>query len=117
MLTLTAGNGGVVQLLTVVVIFVFVLAITYLSTKWLANYQKGRSVGSNIEVIETYRLTVNKYVQIVRIGNKYLAIAVGKDEVTFLTELNHDDLHLPEVVSGTMPDFASVLEKIKKLKK
>ena len=41
------------QLITVLVVFVIVLAITAVVTKWLANYQKGQNAGRNIEVIET----------------------------------------------------------------
>lgn len=117
MLALSGSTNGIAQFLTVLIIFIFVLAITFLSTKWLANYQKSHTAGTNIKVIETVRLTVNKYIQIVKVGDKYLVVAIGKDEVTFLCEINPEELHLPEATSGSRPDFASVLEKIKKLKK
>ena len=61
-------------------VFVIVLAATYYFTKWMAGFQKERNLSGNIEVIETARISTTKYIQIVRIGSKYMAIAVGKDE-------------------------------------
>ncbi len=113
MLTGYSGVNGIVQFLTIVILFVIVVAITLFATRWMSNYQKGKSLGTNIEIIETYRISVNKYVQIIRVGDKYLAIAVGKDEVTFLSEVAQDEIHLPERTSMPMPDFASILEKIR----
>ncbi len=83
-----------VQFITVLVIFVFVLVITYFTSKWIAGYQKTRGANSNIELVESFSLGNNKYLQIVRIGQKYLAVAVGKDSVTMLTEIPEDQLLL-----------------------
>lgn len=116
-LTEYSSANGFVQFLTVVILFIIVMAITLFATRWMTNYQKGKSYGANIEVIETYRIAVNKYIQIIRIGEKYLAVAVGKDEVTFLSEVEQEDIRLPEKMSSPMPNFASVLEKIKIKKK
>ena len=51
---------------------------------------------TNLEVIETCRITSNKYLQIVRAGTKYLLIAIGKDEVHMLTELSEEELMLTD---------------------
>jgi flagellar protein FliO/FliZ len=110
----TNGLNGFVQFLTVVIIFVFVVGITLVATRWIANYQKDRSLTANIEVIETFRLTANKYLQIVRIGEKYLAIAIGRDEVTMLTELSEEDIQLSAVEAKENINFAGILSKFKK---
>ena len=47
---LLTGVDGYVQLITVLVIFVVVLAITAVVTKYIARYQKAQGAGSNIEV-------------------------------------------------------------------
>ncbi len=107
------------QLLTVLVLFVFVLALTYFTTRWIAGYAKKQNVNQNIDVIETYRIAPSKFIAIVRTGSKYLAVGVGKDELTLLTELKED-----EIISGDgyqtssagvfrKADFRSVIEKAK----
>lgn len=88
----TSGFSNFMQLLGVLLIFVFVLAITYFTTKWIAGYQKSRSFNKNLKVIETLRLTQNKYIQIVEAGEVYLVIGVGKDEITMLTTLTKEQL-------------------------
>lgn len=103
------------QFITVLVLFVFVLGITYITTRWIANYQKGKTAGGNLEVVETMRITSNKYVQIVRAGNKYLVIAVGKDEIHMLAELSEDELMFADTGAGSDMDFGSILDKFKRL--
>ena len=57
------------QLLTLLVIFIFVLALTYFATRWAGSMQKNKMAGSNIQILETMRVTNSKYIQIVKIAN------------------------------------------------
>lgn len=100
------------QLMTVLVIFLFVLALTWFVTRWIAGYQKGKSTNTNMELLESFRLSNNKYIQIVRIGNKYLALAVCKDTVTMLTEIPEEELKLSEGTS--MSGFKDILNRVQK---
>lgn len=116
LLSVTTRIDSYLQFMTVLILFVFVLIITYCVTKWIARYQQGRAGSGNLEVIETCKLTSNKYVQIVRAGEKYLVIAVGKDEVHMLSEVSENQLCLQKMEQGQNADFASVFDKIKKRK-
>ena len=114
---LTAGVSTLdsyVQFITVLILFVFVLAVTYVTTRWIANYQKGKAAGSNLEIIEAMRVSNNKYLQIVRAGSKYLIIGVGKDEIHMLGELSEDELVVLKNKSSERIDFGSILDKFKK---
>ena len=84
--------GSISQLITVLLLFVIVLAVTGFTTKFIANYQKIQGVNRNLEVIETLRITGNKYLQIVRAADKYFVIGVGKDEISMLTEISEEEL-------------------------
>ena len=98
------------QLITVLVVFVIVLAITAVVTKWLANYQKGQNAGRNIEVIETTPIANNKWMQIVRVGKTYKVLAVSKDTVTYLGDI--DPSELKEIkTDGSKSAFKSMFEK------
>lgn len=111
LLTLSNGMDSFLQFITVLLIFLFVLAITWVATKWIANVQKGKTFGTNIEVVETYRLTANKFIQIIKTGEKYVAIATCKDTVTMLAEIPAEQIHLPDGAEKTAPDFRKVFEK------
>ena len=86
--------SSILQFLTVLILFIAVLAVTYLTTRWIARYQKGSSTGGNIELLEARKLSQNTYIQIVRVGGKYLAVAIAKDSVTMLTEIPEEQLQL-----------------------
>ena len=100
------------QFLTVILVFVLVLALTYFTTRFVGNYQKARSVAGNFEVIETYRITNGKYLQIVKIGEKYVVIGIGKDNITTICELEAGDIKTAAGQPDKAPEvFRSVLEK------
>lgn len=110
MLILLVGKqDSYAQLITVLLIFVLVLAVTAWTTKWIANYQKQQNEGANIEVIETTRIANNKYIQIVRIADKYMVIAVCKDTVTMLGEISKEQLK--DVVGSKGFSFKEMLDK------
>ena len=114
----TSSFESFMQLIGVLLIFIFVLVITYLATRWIASYQRGHSFNKNLQVIETLKITANKYIQIVEAGDEYLVIAIGKDEVRLLTNLTREQLK--EMPSEQMPSgissesFKEILEKWKK---
>lgn len=109
--------NSIFDLVTVLFILAAVLVLTYFTTRFVAGYQKGKSAGRNIEVIETYKIATGKYIQIVRTGEKYLAIAIGKDEIHVLTELTSEELKFPTVKEvGGMPKFKDFLDKAKHMK-
>ena len=96
LLALPDRTDSYVQFITVLLLFVFVLAVTALVTRWIGGYQKGRSAGMNMELLEAIRLSNNKYIQLVRVGRKYLALAVCKDTVTMLSEIPEEELQFSE---------------------
>lgn len=106
------------QLMSVLAIFFIVLLLTWLTTRWIAGYQKGQMHNQNLRVIETLRLANNNYIQIIEAGDVYLVIAVGKDHVEKLTEITKEQLKDESVdVAGQKIDmgenFHDILEKVK----
>lgn len=116
LLTITTKADSYIQFMTVLVLFIFVLAVTYVVTRWIAKSQQQRVGTGNLEVVETCRIAANKYVQIVRAGEKYLVIGVGKDEIHMLAELSEQELAVCDNGKGQGPDFAGVLNRVRKLK-
>lgn len=92
MILLNSSLNSFLQLLGVLIIFVFVLIITYFTTKWIGGFQKSHMTNNNIKIIETMRTANNQYVQIIKTGDIYLVIAIGKDQITKLTELTEEQI-------------------------
>ena len=98
------------QFFTLLVIFAAVLGITMWTTRWMANYQRQQNENGNIHVIETVRITNNKYLQLVRVGETYMAIAVCKDTITMLGEIPADQLVISDSAGGGT-NFKELFEK------
>ncbi len=101
------------QLICVVFLFLFVLFLAYLAARIAGSFQSGVvNKRSNVKVIEVFRLSNNKVIEIVQIGDKYLALAVCKESVTVLTELSADEIKEHETALEPI-HFKDILEKIK----
>lgn len=111
---LLTGVNGIVQLITVAVLFILVLVMTYFTTRFVGKYQKGQLSGNNIQVLDTLRLSQNKLVQIVRVGEQYFAIAVCKDTVTLLGEIDGDKLVIKEQSTTSNMEFEKILKHFRK---
>ncbi len=112
-LTVSAAVNSIAQFVTVLLIFLFVLVITYFTTRYIASIEKKRMVTGNMELLDALRISNNKYLQIVKVGSKYLCLAVCKDTVTMLVELEQEDIK--EIESEIKPiNFQDILEKVKK---
>lgn len=104
-----------VQLVTLVLIFALVLGLTYFVTRFVGNYQKNKLTGTNISVIETIRISSSKYIQLIQIGSRYFAIAVCKDTVTLIGEIEQNDLVLTDNTTQVQSEsFKTILDKFKK---
>lgn len=105
------------RLIVSLVMFVLVLGMCYVTTKWIGNFQKGKYGKGNIEIIEAHRVTNNKYIEIVRIGKKYYAVSVSKDRIEKIDTIPETDLEFPDEAPVKVGEsFSEIYEKIKKLK-
>ena len=112
-LTISSGIDSFVQFITVLILFLFVLVITYFATRYIAKIEKNKIGTGNIELLETSRISSSKYIQIVKVGNKHFCIAVCKDTVTLLGEVDGQELVFREDNECADVKFQDVFEKIR----
>ncbi|BCK00154.1 flagellar biosynthetic protein FliO [Anaerocolumna chitinilytica] len=114
LLTKLSGGNNFLQLLGVIVLFLIVLVITYLTTRFVGGVKMGTLRDTNFKVIDTYKLTQNKFLQIIKIGTRYFVIAVGKDEIRLLTEIAEDDIFVASKNTRQNVTFQDILKGFKK---
>lgn len=125
MILLSSSLNSFIQLVGVLLIFCFVLVMTYLVSKWIGGYQKGSMLNKNLRVVESIKIGTNKFICLVKAGEVYLVVAVGKDEVTMLTQLTEEQLSeafasdtekspLSTGSANAVENFQEILEKIKR---
>ena len=71
-----------------------------------------------MRVVETLRIAQNKFLQIVKVGEKYLVLSVGKDEVRLIAEIPPEEIKVMDrMVSvqqgGFQSSLSSAIEKLK----
>ena len=111
-LSVYSGADQIAHLIEVILLFAVVLVATYYTTRFIAGYEKGKLSAGNLKIIDTMRLSQNKILQIIRVGDKYLAIAVCKDSVTVLCELSEDEVYTQAGLKA-FPSLSSFKDKFK----
>ncbi len=91
-LMLSASMESFLQLIVALLVFVFVLVLTYLTTQWIGKYQKGHMNTKNLRIIETIPAGQNKHICLLKAGTEYLVLSVGKDEIHLLSTLKEEQL-------------------------
>lgn len=116
--TSTGGTqDSFVQLLGLVFLLIIILIATYYTSKFVGGVKLGQMKNSNFQVIDTYRVTQNKLIQIVKIANKYVVIAIGKDTINYITELDEAEVYIRDMKAGDKTSFQQTLEKLRKINK
>jgi flagellar protein FliO/FliZ len=101
------------QLVGLVFLLIIILLAAYYTSKFIGGIKLGQMKKSNFQVIDSYRVTPNKALQIVKIGNKYVVISIGKDNINFITELDEAEVVIRESHQGEKQSFIQIFDKLK----
>ncbi|MBO4511014.1 MAG: flagellar biosynthetic protein FliO [Lachnospiraceae bacterium] len=113
------GEGGgiksVLKLIGLIILCILIIVASYYTTKFVGKKQLGRTAKSNFRSIDIFRISTNKYLQIVEIGERYFCIAVAKDTITVVGELSKDDIKNfpPEIQEKSFKETMSEILKKK----
>jgi flagellar protein FliO/FliZ len=98
----------------IILIFIIVLVACWATTRFVASKQLAGKNTGNFEVVETYAIARDRFLQLVRIGTRYYAIAVGKDSISVICELSKEDINLERKTGSSVNGFSNVLASILK---
>ena len=101
------------QFVVTLVIFALVLALTYFTTRFVGSHQKKYMSHGNIKIVESFRLSNSKVLEIVKAGDKTYLIAVCKDTVTCIGEVNEESLDLSTPEKNTPESFGNVFSRFR----
>ena len=90
-------------------VFVFILIAAYYVTKWVSNTGLNIQKNKNIKVLEVFRINQTKYIYLVKLGDKVVALGVTKDHMEFLTEINEESLNF-DTLSKEEGSFKDLLK-------
>ena len=103
----------VVQSFNILFLVAVVASLAYITVKLVGGARYGRGgVRRNLEIVESISVGPQSYVHVIRVGGQYILIGTTRGQVTMLTQLDQDQLKLPEAVQGV--GFESFLSRFQK---
>ena len=117
---LTGNGSNALELIGLIIVFILILFATYYTSRWIAKNGVNMQNSGNIKIVETYRVSQTKYLQIVKVGHgRFFLFSVTKDNISFISELNEDDIDFDyyNVQKDNEDNFAKILKNIVKKNK
>lgn len=87
---------------------VFVLYLSYLFSKYMANKVNNVSKSSNIRILERVALSQDKGLVIIQVCGKYYLVGFSNNTIEILKELDESELNLPK--SALKESFLDALQ-------
>ena len=106
-----SGVESVLKLIGLIVLCVLIIAASFFVTRMIGRRETGISGNSNFRSLDIYRIAPNKFLQLIQAGSRYFVIAVGKDNVTLICELDKEEISFRNP-PGTKVSFKDVLTRM-----
>lgn len=87
--------------LLIVVLLIFLFLFSYLS-KFINTARYKSTNNSNLKIIETIAIGYQSSLQLVEVGNKVIVIAVTKDRINFICEVDSDSINRDNITKSEM---------------
>lgn len=117
-LSRTAGTlGSIAQIFGMLVAFAVIVAAAYYVSKYFSKYALKTRENSNIKVVETSRVTTDKYLQIVEVGGRYFLIGITKTNISLISEVDGDKIKANLPVETERFSFKEFLDRAKSKEK
>ena len=106
-----SSTESILKLIGLIILCILIIAASYYVTRLIGTSKAGTFKSTNFRPIDAYRLSPNKYLQLIRIGSRYVVIAVCKDSVSFVCELKEDEVTTVTSDPGKMVSFKDIFAK------
>lgn len=104
--------GSALELAGLVILCILIILASYYVTKFIGGKQVRRQKNSNFQLLDVYSLGNNRALQIIKVGTKFIVLAISKDSVTMITELTEDEIEYHRDIAGTETGFKEIFSSI-----
>lgn len=104
---------SVMQLVGLLLILCFILVAAYYTSKFVGKAKINQYKNSNFKVIDSYKISQNKVLQLIQVGTKYIVISICKDTINVMMELEESEVLITEPLADKKVNFKEILEKFK----
>lgn len=116
MSVLIVGQSALASFLKLIMLFIafiLILVASYYVTKWYAKSGFIRKQTNNMEIVDTFSMGPNRQICILRIGQRYVAVSVCKEQINFLMEIPEEELQFEsEMPAAAEMPFKDILKEM-----
>jgi flagellar protein FliO/FliZ len=116
----TSGFSMIGQLLSLIIMFLLIVAAAYLTSKYIAKKGVVMAGNRNLKIVEKMNMGIDKAMYIMNVGDCYYLIAVGKNTFQLIDKLGKEQIQIfqNETTTGIANKvFDTYLEKFMKKSK
>ncbi|ABY92964.1 hypothetical protein JCM16816_13920 [Thermoanaerobacter brockii subsp. lactiethylicus] len=112
------SNGAeyVFQLIWYLIAFLLVIGVAFYITRFIGQSTLRYTRSTNLQVIDYIILGRDKGLYIVKVGDKFFLIGVSNNNITYLTEINKEDMKVPTNDKDFVTNLNISIERLKRLK-
>ena len=107
---------AVMDMSILLVVFIGVLALAYITTKKLADIKQGGVGQKNLQTVEVLPLAGGQYLYIIRIGESYHLFSGTKENVRHCFEIDSETLNIGKTAGAPFDEYLNKFIKYKKEK-
>lgn len=110
------GTEYVFQLIWYLIVFLLVIGVAFYITRFIGQSTLRYTRSTNLQVIDYIILGRDKGLYIVKVGDKFFLIGVSNNNITYLTEINKEDMKVPTNDKDFVTNLNISIERLKRLK-
>lgn len=95
--------GMIGQFFLLIIVFGVILFLAYFSTKWIASVRMGARKNNFLKLISSMPIGGGSSLQLVKAGERYFLIGVSKENVTYIAEIDSNDIPKEEAEKVKFP--------------
>ena len=102
------------QLFFILIVFVGIVILAIYVTKFVGGARYTHRGNKNLKLMDSIGLGFQNGIHLVQVGKKYVLLGITKDRITFLCELNENEINEAEIDIEDKPSFETYLNRIMK---
>ncbi|MCT4545398.1 MAG: flagellar biosynthetic protein FliO [Vallitalea sp.] len=102
------------QFIVLLILFILVLFGAYFSTKLFGKFQIKKGSSKNIHQLESISVGPQKFIQLIKIGEEFILIGVTKDKITFIKEIDKNNIDLNKYKKDNIQQVAPFSKHLEK---
>lgn len=104
---------AIIEIITLLVIFIGILILAYVGTKKIANLKQGGALRKNLQLVEVLPLAAGQYLYIIKIGQEYHLFSGTKETIRYCFKVDEENLNFS---NSEVAPFNEYLKKFTKMK-